>query len=105
MFGLAPRGWQCKPSVQSGDSCHWPHPVAERKLPIAESDFRQLGSVNLAGHTLRPVPSGYSMNTSADLLKELRIDRKAAPPPPTSRRGLWIAVAALLVLALLAIAG
>lgn len=42
------------------------------------------------------------MNNSADLLKELRIDR-SAPPPPPSRRGLWIAlgsVAALLVIAL-----
>ena len=28
------------------------------------------------------------MNTNADLLKELRIDRKAPPPPP--RTGLWI---------------
>ena len=44
------------------------------------------------------------MNNSADLLKELRIDR-SAPPPPTSRRGLWIAlaaVAAVLVIALVA---
>ncbi|WP_133478557.1 efflux RND transporter periplasmic adaptor subunit [Cognatilysobacter segetis] len=32
------------------------------------------------------------MNTSADLLKELRIDR-SAPPPPTGRRGLWIGIA------------
>ena len=43
------------------------------------------------------------MNTSADLLKELRIDR-SAPPPPTSRRGLRIAlaiVAGVVVLALL----
>jgi RND family efflux transporter MFP subunit len=44
------------------------------------------------------------MNSSADLLKELRIDRNA-PPPPT-RRGLWIglaiAAAAVLVLALAA---
>lgn len=43
------------------------------------------------------------MNTNADLLKELRIDRKAAPPP--SRRGLWIAlgvVAGVLLLAALA---
>ncbi len=32
------------------------------------------------------------MASSADLLKQLRIDR-AAPPPPTSRRGLWIALA------------
>ncbi|MBC7991234.1 MAG: efflux RND transporter periplasmic adaptor subunit, partial [Luteimonas sp.] len=44
------------------------------------------------------------MNTSADLLKELRIDRKAAPPP-ASRRGLWIAVVAVAVLLLLAVAG
>ena len=32
------------------------------------------------------------MASSADLLKQLRIDR-AAPPPPTSRRSLWIALA------------
>jgi RND family efflux transporter MFP subunit len=40
------------------------------------------------------------MNSSADLLKELRIDRKAPPPEPASRRGLWIAVgiAAVVVL-------
>ena len=37
------------------------------------------------------------MNTSADLLKELRIDRKAPPPEPTSRRGLWITLLLLLV--------
>ena len=42
------------------------------------------------------------MNTSADLLKELRIDRKAPPPAPKSRRGLWIALAVVLVLLLLA---
>lgn len=42
------------------------------------------------------------MNASADLLKELRIDRKGAPPPPTSRRGLWIAIAVVAVLLLLA---
>jgi len=44
------------------------------------------------------------MPTSADLLKELRIDRNAAPPP-ASRRGLWIAVASIagvLVLGLVA---
>ena len=42
------------------------------------------------------------MNSSADLLKQLRIDRSA--PPPASRRGLWIALAiaaAVLVLLLL----
>ncbi|WP_133500398.1 efflux RND transporter periplasmic adaptor subunit [Cognatilysobacter terrigena] len=33
------------------------------------------------------------MNTSADLLKELRIDRNAAPPPSPSRRGRWIGLA------------
>ena len=43
------------------------------------------------------------MNTNADLLKELRIDRSAGPPP--SRKGLWItlaAIAAALLLALVA---
>lgn len=41
------------------------------------------------------------MNASTDLLKELRIDRNAAPPPP-SRRGLWIglAIAAVVLLVL-----
>ena len=42
------------------------------------------------------------MNDHADLLKQLRIDR-SAPPPPVSRRPLWIAlgvVTALVVLAL-----
>src|SRR5690606_16466844 len=40
------------------------------------------------------------MNTSADLLNSLKIDR-AAPPPPPSRKGLWIglAVAGVVVLA------
>ncbi|MGV8940597.1 MAG: efflux RND transporter periplasmic adaptor subunit [Lysobacter sp.] len=40
------------------------------------------------------------MNTNADLLKELRIDR--SQPPPSSRRGWWIAAAVALVLVLLA---
>lgn len=40
------------------------------------------------------------MSTSADLLKELRIDRKAPPSEPPSRRGLWIAVVLVLLLAL-----
>jgi RND family efflux transporter MFP subunit len=45
------------------------------------------------------------MNTSADLLKELRIDRKAPPQPPKSGRGLWLWPALALVLLLLAVAG
>ncbi|MFS8138413.1 MAG: efflux RND transporter periplasmic adaptor subunit, partial [Thermomonas sp.] len=45
------------------------------------------------------------MSTSnADLLKSLKIDR-SAPPPPASKRGLWIALAVVAVLVLLAIAG
>jgi RND family efflux transporter MFP subunit len=42
------------------------------------------------------------MNANADLLKELRIDRKAAPPP--SGRGRWIAIVAVAVVLLLAVA-
>ena len=45
------------------------------------------------------------MNTSADLLKELRIDRKALPPEPTSRRGLWITLGVIVALLALAAAG
>src|SRR5690606_34142492 len=45
-----------------------------------------------------------SMNASAELLKELRIDRKAPPPPP--RKGLWIGVGvAVLLVLLLALGG
>lgn len=44
------------------------------------------------------------MNTSADLLKELRIDRKAPPPEPTSRRGLWITLGVVVLLLALAAA-
>jgi RND family efflux transporter MFP subunit len=42
------------------------------------------------------------MNTNADLLKELRIDRNAAPPP--SKKGLWIGIA-VAVLAVAAVVG
>jgi RND family efflux transporter MFP subunit len=44
------------------------------------------------------------MNASSDLLKELRIDRKAPPPAPP-RRGLWIGVVIAAVVVLLAIGG
>jgi RND family efflux transporter MFP subunit len=40
------------------------------------------------------------MNTSADLLKELRIDRKAPAPAPKSGRGIWIVLAVVVVLLL-----
>ena len=43
------------------------------------------------------------MNTNADLLRELRIDRSSGPPP--SRKGLWIALAAIAVAVVLAAAG
>ena len=44
------------------------------------------------------------MSTNADLLKSLKIDR-SAPPPPASRKGLWIALAIVAVLGLLALGG
>ncbi len=43
------------------------------------------------------------MNTNADLLKELRIDRRAEPPP--SRRGLWLGLGIALALVVLALVG
>ncbi len=45
------------------------------------------------------------MNTNADLLKELRIDRSASAAPPPSRRGLWIGLLVAGVVALLAAGG
>ena len=42
------------------------------------------------------------MNTNADLLKELRIDRSASAEPPPSRRGLWIGLLSVAVVAGLA---
>ena len=44
------------------------------------------------------------MTAQTDLLKELRIDR-SAPPPALSRRGLWIALAIVATVLLLALAG
>lgn len=43
------------------------------------------------------------MSTNADLLKSLKIDRNASPPP--ARKGPWIALAAVAVLALLGAGG
>ncbi|WP_149195782.1 efflux RND transporter periplasmic adaptor subunit [Luteimonas suaedae] len=43
-----------------------------------------------------------NQNNQADLLKELRIDRRPGPPP--SRRGLWIAIAVVVALLLAALA-
>ena len=43
------------------------------------------------------------MSSNADLLNSLRIDR-SAPPPPASRKGLWIALAVVATLVLIATA-
>ena len=51
-----------------------------------------------------PMHPRTSMTNSADLLHSLKIDR-SAPPPPASRKGLWIALAVVAALLLLAIAG
>ena len=51
-----------------------------------------------------PTHPRTSMTNSADLLHSLKIDR-SAPPPPASRKGLWIALAVVAALLLLAIAG
>jgi RND family efflux transporter MFP subunit len=45
------------------------------------------------------------MNTNADLLKELRIDRNTHAEPPPSRRGLWMGLLAAAVVAGLATGG
>ena len=45
------------------------------------------------------------MNASAELLKELRIDRKAGSPPPSPpRRGRWIVLAIVLLIVLAGLA-
>src|SRR5690606_22945649 len=66
----------------------------------AGSDFRASGPRHRCRHTPCFPPSLSPMNTNADLLKELRIDRKAPPPP--SRRGPWITLGILLALLLVA---
>lgn len=56
--------------------------------------------------TLGPIPRPDSlMNASAELLKELRIDRKAGSPPPSPpRRGRWIVLAIVLLIVLAGLA-
>ncbi len=49
----------------------------------------------------RSVRHPYRMNTNADLLHSLKIDRSAKPPPP-SRKALWIALAAIVLVLLIA---
>ncbi|OCG95713.1 acriflavin resistance protein, partial [Xanthomonas euvesicatoria] len=44
------------------------------------------------------------MNTSADLLKQLRIDRQRPATPPPARRTGWILAAVILVIVLAAAA-
>src|SRR5690606_16269606 len=55
------------------------------------------------GHNARQSTSSHSMNNNADLLRELRIGRSSGPP--RSRKGLWIALAAIAVVLALAAAG
>ena len=59
-----------------------------------------------AGSNARAPPDRFhelpaSMNSNADLLKSLKIDRNAAPPPE-SRKGLWIGLAVFAVIVLAA---
>src|SRR5690606_1920050 len=61
------------------------------------------GASRPAGSQWAPFHVLSVMNTNADLLRELRIDRTPGPPP--SRKGLWIALACIVLLALLALGG
>src|SRR5690606_1373304 len=99
---------QSRPSPGRHDTCQVT-PAARRWMidprrvagqHDGETDLWQVGSVLVQGHTRRDQPSGMHMNDSADLLKELKIDR-SAPPPRESRRA-WlygIGVAAVVLLA------
>src|SRR3546814_11482513 len=69
---------------------------AARLHETRRSDFRAFGPRRRCGHTSGFPPSRSTMNTNAALLKELRIDRQAAPPP--SPRGLVVALAVVAVL-------
>src|SRR3546814_3441400 len=74
--------------------------ISDWSPDVCSSDLRAFGPRRRCGHTSGFPPSRSTMNTNAELLKELRIDRKAAPPP--SRRGLWIALAVVAVLLIVA---
>ncbi|NLB13410.1 MAG: hypothetical protein GX826_05250, partial [Gammaproteobacteria bacterium] len=51
---------------------------------------------------MRLLLSGLSMNASAELLKELRIERNAPPPPSSSNTKWWVlAVIAVAVVAVI----
>src|SRR5690606_30737858 len=105
----------------SGDSCHCAHAAAPAKLCASgrrpgppdpspgrrhpsRSDFRQLAAAMLLADTATVSLHGIAMNDSAELLKQLRIERDGPGTTPPSRKGLWIAIAVAVVvlLALLA---
>src|SRR5688572_4760204 len=70
---------------------------------VRSDDFRPLFACAPApSHS--PSPSSRMSMNNSDLLKELRIDRKASPETPP-QRGLWIALAGVVVLVLLGVAG
>src|SRR5690606_11026890 len=65
--------------------------------------FCRLDSDPVCGHTRHIADPGIPMSQPADLLRELKIDRNAAPPP-VPRRGLRVGLAVAAV-ALLAVGG
>jgi RND family efflux transporter MFP subunit len=72
-------------------------------MSISAAPVRRHWSAH-CGHNGSLSTFALPMNTNAELLKSLKIDRNA-PPPPVSRKGLWITLVVIALVALLALGG